>query len=423
VALLILPGLTWLIAPRAGGFAPPKAPPQPAAIEPTPPPEPPAGLVQTEPYAVRQPPSAASAEPSDALVVGVVIDPGGKPVSNAFAGCSDRDKDLVATTDDEGRFKLVAEAAGCEAIAHHEGYSPSDRVRLVAGRENVIRLNRGGAIAGDAVDERGNPVPSYLLAIESFVASTEGPRTVPPSRQARPIQDARGAFTLDDLMPGKYVLTASAEGRPPAKTGVIEVESGRTTHHVHLVLAKGATLSGTVIDAETRRPIAGATVALDAMTSTTANMITPSRTDDSGGYSLEGAPSGPFSIRVARDGYRSKIVPGIVTRGVAATQDVALQPLGDGGAGGMELAGVGAILAAGPEGVAISFVIPGGPVDRAGLRNGDVITRIDGLDAQGLSMSDCVQRLRGPEGSRVFVSVKRGGQIVDATLTRELIVR
>jgi Carboxypeptidase regulatory-like domain/PDZ domain len=241
--------------------------------------------------------------------------------------------------------------------------------------------------------------------------------------QARPIQDASGAFTLDNLLPGKYVLTASAEGRPPAKTGVIEVESGRTTHHVHLVLAKGATLSGKVIDAESRRPLAGATVALDAMTSTAANLIAPSHTDDSGGYSLEGAPAGPFSIRVAHEGYRSKIVPGIVTRGAAATQDVALQPLGDGGAGGTELAGIGAVLVPDAQGVALSFIIPGGPADKAALRNGDVITRIDGLDAQSLTVSDCVQRLRGPEGSRVFVSVKRDGQSVDVTLTRELIVR
>jgi hypothetical protein len=426
VALLILPGITWLIAPRAGGFAPPPAPPALARVEPTERPASPVRPTPTEPPPVRQMRSAADDQPSDAPVIGVVLDPEGKPVSEAFVGCGDRDKELVATTDNEGRFKLAAEAAGCTAISHHAGFSPSDRVQLIAGRDNVIRLNRGGAIAGEAVDERGSPVPSYLLGIESFVAAPvrgASPETVPPSPQARSIQDARGAFVLENLMPGKYMLTASAEGRPPTRTSVIEVEAGRTTHHVHIVLSRGVTLSGKVSDAETHKPLAGATVALDAVTSTTANMIASSRTDDSGVYSIEGAPAGPFSIRVAQEGYRLKIVPGIVARGVTATQDVALQPVRDGGPGGLELVGIGAVLMPQPQGVGISFIVPSSPADKVGLLNGDVITRIDGLDAQGLSVADCVQRLRGPEGSRVRVSVKRNGQTIDATITRELIVR
>lgn len=426
VALLILPGITWLIAPRPGGFALPPAAPALARVEPEARSAAPSPLAPPAPSPVRQMRGVADDKPSDAPVVGVVLDPEGKPVSEAFVGCGDRDKELTTTTDNEGRFKLSAEAAGCTAISHHAGWSPSDRVLLSAGRDNVIRLNRGGAIAGEAVDERGSPVPSYLLGIESFVAAPvrgQGPEAVPPSPQARSIQDARGAFVLENLMPGKYVLTASAEGRPPTKTSPIEVEAARTTHHVHIVLSRGVTLSGKVSDAETHKPVVGATVALDAVTSTTANMIASSRTDESGAYSIEGAPAGLFSIRVSQEGYRLKIVPGIVARGAIATQDVALQPVRDGGSGGMELVGIGAILVPQAQGVAISFIIPSGPADKVGILNGDVITRIDGLDVQGLSVSDCVQRLRGPEGSRVRVTVKRDSQILDLTLTRELIVR
>jgi len=360
---------------------------------------------------------------SDTPVVGLVLDPDGKPVNRAFIGCADRDTSLATTTDPEGHFKLAAEAAGCMAAAHHPKYTPSERVRLIAGRENVIRLNRGGAIAGDVVDERNQPISPYLLAIESFVGSGDSQESVPPSNQARSIQDAKGAFLLDDLQPGKYVLTASAEGRPPVKTSPIEVEAGRTTHHVHIVLGKGATLSGKVVDAETRKPVAGAVVALDAMTSTNANMILPAYTDDKGAYALEGVPAGPFSIRVAHERYRTKIVPGITVRSATVTQDVELQPRGDGGAASTELAGVGAILVPGPQGVSVSLVLDGGPAAAAGLRVGDVIARIDGLDAAGLTMTDCVQRLRGPEGSRVLVTVRRDHQAVDVTITRQIIVQ
>lgn len=422
LALLILPGLALVLVPRPGGFTKPPAPVAARALPEANPPAPPLPVAPSEPPKAQPTRVSTDEKPSDAPVTGVVLDPNGKPVHRAFIGCDDRDKELNATTDDEGHFTLAAEAGGCLAIARSPRFSPSERVQLRAGRENVVRLSRGGAIAGDAVDERGAPLPSYLLAIESFVGASEAAAASPPFRQTRSIQDAKGAFLLEDLPPGKYVLTASAEGRPPTKTSSIEVESGRTTHHVHLVLTRGATLSGKVIDAATRKPISGALVALDAATSTSANLIAPARTDDSGAYSLEGAPAGLFSIRVAHESYRAKIVPGLVARGSAMTQDVELQPNGDGGAGGTELVGIGAVLAPQPKGVTISFLIPGGPAAGADLRNGDVITRIDGVDAQGLSMSDCVQRLRGPEGSRVTVRVSRDEQIIDVTMTRKVVV-
>ena len=421
--LLILPGIVWLLVPRAGGFTTPSAPvaaqAKPEARPPEPPPEP---VAPREPPRPPPPRNPDEAKPSDAPVTGVVLDPAGKPLANASVGCSDRDKELTATTDEEGRFKLAAEAVGCLAVARFPNLSPSEGVRLRAGRANEIRLSRGGAIAGNVVSEGGAPVPSYVIAVESFVAAFEAGEGPAPSTQAHAIQSADGAFLLEDLPPGRYVLTASAEGRPPARTSSIEVEAGRTTHHVRVVLRKGATLSGRVVDAETRRPIAAAVVALDAVTSTTANMISPTRTDDSGAYTLEGAPPGPFSIRVAHESYRVKIVPGIVARGATVTQDVELQPRGDGGGGSMELVGIGAVLAPMPKGVAIAVLIPGGPAAGAGLLNGDIITRIDGASAEGLSMTDCVQRLRGPEGSRVTVGVQRGEQSLEVTMTRQVVV-
>jgi hypothetical protein len=419
-ALLILPGIAWLLAPRLGGFTLPPAPAtaRAAPIEPF---EPSVHPTPNEPPRPEVQQRSADTVSSDALVTGLVLDPNGKPSSNADVQCKDR-KELATVTDDAGRFKLPSEAAGCFVVSRHADFSPSERVELVAGRENVVRLNRGGAIEGEAVDESSRPVSNYLLAIESFVGTGEAAGGTPPGREARTIRDPNGAFRLDNLLPGKYVLTAGAEARPPAKTRVIEVEAGRTTHHVRIVLAQGTTLSGSVIDAQTNRPVAFANVSLDAITSTAANLIPPARTDDSGAYALEGAPAGPFSIRVTHDAYRTKIVTGITVRGPAAVQDVALQPRGDGGAGESELAGIGAVLAPSPEGVVISSVIQGGPAESAGLRIGDVVARIEGADALGLPLSDCMQRLRGPEGSRVLVGVKRDQRIIDMMITRQLIV-
>lgn len=428
-ALLILPAIVWLLVPRPSRFTfalPPRPPRTEAATIPA---EvaraaPPAQTSSSASNAAPKAPPAQVSPPSPAAAVsGVVLDPSGAPIAGANVRCEDRpDQEIAAQSADEGRFELPPEAAGCLAVARHAAHNPSEGVKLVAGRQNTLRLRGGGVIEGTAADEGGRPVSKYRIAIESFVPRAEGGRR-PPGSRSRGVDDPSGAFRLEDLAPGTYMLTASAEGRPPVKTTPIEVEAGQVTRHVRIVLPQGARLSGRVLDATTRRPVEGAVVALDTVTATDANLVAPARTDAAGAYVLEGAPAGPFSIRIEHDGYRTKIVPGIVARGATTAADVVLTLRGDGGAGEMELAGIGALLAPSADGVTISMVIPGGPAEAAGLRSGDVVSRIDGATAAQLAMSDCVQRLRGPAGSRVVVGVKREGQVLDVTVTRQVVVR
>ncbi|MDE6783363.1 MAG: S41 family peptidase, partial [Paramuribaculum sp.] len=49
----------------------------------------------------------------------------------------------------------------------------------------------------------------------------------------------------------------------------------------------------------------------------------------------------------------------------------------------------------------------GTPSDRAGIRIGDVILSIDGVDAKGMGVDEVSSRLKGPRGSRVKVDVRR----------------
>jgi len=424
--LLILPGLTWLLAPRAGGFTPPPAS-KPVRAAPMVAPEATPTPVETStPTPARFQPKPVVEEPQadTAPVTGVVLDPDGKPVKDAIVGCDDRNKELSTKTDEEGRFKLAPEAAGCLAVSNHPDFGPSERVTLRAG-ENTIRLGKSGGIEGQVIDEKGSPISPYVIAVESFTKSGDGAEGPAVSRQARTVQDQTGSFLLEKLAPGRYILTASADGRPPVHSEPIEVEAGRTTRGVRITLPRGATLTGKVLDAETRKPVVGAVIALDAATSTNANAIMPAHTDESGAYTLDGVPGGPFSIRVSHERYRTKIVPGLLTRGAPTLQqDVELSPRGDGGPGDTELAGIGAVLVPQPKGVIVSWLIPGGPAQEAGLRPGDVIARIDGIDAQNLTLNDCIQRLRGPEGSRVLVSVRRDGSgTIEASITRKILVQ
>lgn len=413
-AMLLLPALAWLLAPRPPAV---KLPPLPvetvvAPTETAPPPK----LDPPRPHAAAPPTASAAA---DEGVTGVVVDASGAGVAGAFVACDDDHQVPSTSTDDRGHFHLPAEAAGCTAVSTHATFVGSDRVRLALGKPNVITLQRGGGIEGEVVDERGGAVASYQLAIESY----QGPsKDQSPLGQVRPITDPAGSFRWEGLPAGTYVLTAVAAGQPPARSRDIEVENDRLARRVRIVIPRGATLSGRVIDADTKQPLAGASVGFDALTS--AGMGGGwTRTDASGAYKLDGAPPGPFSIRVAHEGYVNKIIAGLVTRGADTLhQDAELRRFVEGGPRD-ELAGIGAVLAPTAAGVRIGSLVAGGPAETAGLRKGDRILRIDGVDASTMPMSDCVQRLRGAEGSIVGVQVEREGRRVDVSITRKVVGR
>ncbi|MBN2104399.1 S41 family peptidase [bacterium] len=65
----------------------------------------------------------------------------------------------------------------------------------------------------------------------------------------------------------------------------------------------------------------------------------------------------------------------------------------------------------------------GTPAARAGLREGDVIIKVDGEATKGLSLNETVHKIRGPAGSPVTLTVMRNGQDepLDFTLIREKI--
>ena len=50
------------------------------------------------------------------------------------------------------------------------------------------------------------------------------------------------------------------------------------------------------------------------------------------------------------------------------------------------------------------------PAERAGLREGDVISHVDGVPTAGIPVNDAVERIRGPEDVPVVLSVRRLGE-------------
>lgn len=66
----------------------------------------------------------------------------------------------------------------------------------------------------------------------------------------------------------------------------------------------------------------------------------------------------------------------------------------------------------------IMSVMPGHPAEKAGLRPGDVITKIDGRDVANMAQGQAVQAVRGASGTEVRLTVLRGGEYLDITVVR-----
>lgn len=62
--------------------------------------------------------------------------------------------------------------------------------------------------------------------------------------------------------------------------------------------------------------------------------------------------------------------------------------------------------------------IPGTPADKSGIKSGDIVTKIDGIDISDKTLDEAVSMMRGEEGTKVTLVIDRGGQTLSFTLTR-----
>jgi hypothetical protein len=352
-------------------------------------------------------------------VDGDVRDPDGNPIRARVVACEGQPSESSVVSAEDGTFELPASTIGCDAVAQHDEYEASDPVVLVEGHRVRLRLKAGGAIEGVVVDESGASVESFTVGVESFSgAQSRSLRPAPP----RKVEDPHGSFRLEKLAPGRYVLTAGTPGRPPGRSDAIDVAGGIVTTGARIVLPAGGSVIGHVFD-ERHQPLEGVDLRFDAVSSVI-DSSAHAQTDGTGHYRLDGAPSGLFTLRAQKAGFRIRMLSGLYVESHGTiSKDLTLNAI-DGGAG-LEFAGIGANLTQTPEGLAFGAVFGGDPAERAGLRAGDRILGIDAESTDGMSVADALQRLRGEAGTTVGVSVQRPktGETVDVLIERATITR
>jgi hypothetical protein len=169
-----------------------------------------------------KPAGLAPAAKDSASITGVVTAADtGQPVGRAHVTltASELPSPVVTMTDDEGRYVFTGLGAGRYTVtASKSGYfetifgqkvppHPGTPVSLASGQiiEHVdLRLPKGGVIAGQIVDEHGNPVPD--IEIRAMRRDWAGERQLVV--QATAMTDDRGQYRVHNLPSSAYFILA-----------------------------------------------------------------------------------------------------------------------------------------------------------------------------------------------------------------------
>lgn len=371
--------------------------------------------------------------PRTARIAGVVVDAAGAPIVEAMviaapAAAAPGDDPLRpalrAVSEADGRFVIDGADAGRYLVtASAHGYQPA-RAEVSGGAVDLrLQLATGARVAGRVVGPDGAPVPAFAIV----VSRQRSPLVEDTVAQAS-VFDADGRFEVGGLPPGDYLVRAAAYGYPPSEpVAAAAVEPPAAPTEVELPLTAGGTLTGTVVDADTKAPLGAAKVLAEGRVGggTSAQPVeSVAITDDAGRFELRGLAPGARSVIAHAFDHHSRIVSGLqVTDGaVLGPITIELSPVREGERPTLELAGIGAALGAVDDGLQVQKVFDGSGAQEAGLVVGDVITAVDGASVLDTGFEGAIQRIRGPVDTTVVLRVRRGdGATADIVATRRKI--
>ncbi len=256
-----------------------------------------------------------------ARVYGKVTDEDGEPLANArVMAIRDEGRRFsmramqreVTTTDEEGKYVLdtLARDQRYRFGVIAEGFAPlfdmGGRQIEVEEERNFV-MPKGGTIEGVVTDkETGKPVADAQVGIFVGNMMQRGENNQAATTLAR--TDKKGKFRVENIIPGPI---ASAQVKAPGYVTANysmwtqnqwpDLKAGEV-NEVTAELERGGIVQGRIIAADTKQPIAGATVMLESWAAFWTG--TPSTTTDSDGqYELVGVRAGEYRVLAAADGY------------------------------------------------------------------------------------------------------------------------
>ncbi len=351
-------------------------------------------------------------------ISGCVLGPNGAPIAGATVSCIFGDdantrameRELhprsAAVTGFDGAFMLEGLDPGrYDVSAAARGFAPSTVHDVPASSRVELRLGVSHAIRGIVRDPAGAPVTAFSISVARRAGAVET-----HDRRTVATFDPDGAYLLTDLAPGTYVIGALAAGFARAREiAVIVSDTEDTTSH-DLVLGRGGTIFGRVIDARSSAPLERAHVTIEeAGLSDNLTVARTVTTDTGGAFTISGLAPGPGSILVSAEDHHGRTVSGlpVVESSRTGPIEVALTPAARDEQPHIDLVGIGAVLTAHGDGLRIVAFVTGGGAQEAGLAIGDIVLAVDGDEVATLGFQNAIQRIRGPEGTVVRLVIQR----------------
>jgi hypothetical protein len=332
-----------------------------------------------------------------------------------------------ALTDAEGNFTVEGLDPGTYDItARQMGLAPARLTDVAAGRrELTLTLSPGTKLVGSVKDgASGAPVASFTVGVMLRI----GPLQRESFTQLSFIEPG-GRYELAGVPAGSYVVQVVAPGYAPAEAPVDVPEGATAPVRADFALSRGARLTGRVVEADSQRPLAQARVSVEGISAEGALSVRfDALSDAKGDFAIDGLPPQEVSLYAAAEGHHSRILSNILARPGAPPLVIALRKTEADEEPQVELVGIGAVLAARDDALVLGQVVAGGGAAEAGLAVGDGILSIDGVSVVELGFGGSINRIRGPENSRVVLRVRRGqagdagpGPVVEIPVTRRRI--
>ncbi|MFZ2493609.1 MAG: carboxypeptidase regulatory-like domain-containing protein, partial [Thermoanaerobaculia bacterium] len=221
----------------------------------------------------------------------------GKPVAGAkviwfYAPGGDH----IAVTDEQGRYQVPDPATGVRRVVLHPDFAIDNVVLRSAGSLPLdANLTAGGPYTARVVAPGGSPVPNAQVIVDGWPLAKTGDD---------------GKFTIAHMSPSWRTLIVKA-----GSLVAVRFAGGKTSSD--LVLGKGATIAGTLTDAKSGVPVAGAEV-VAALPTTYGLDNETTVSDGKGRFSFLLAP-GSYRIVARHPMYVDATQPADVAAGAVVT--------------------------------------------------------------------------------------------------------
>jgi uncharacterized GH25 family protein len=182
----------------------------------------------------------------------------------------------------------------------------------------TLALQPQATLTGVVVDKAGKPVAGAALQADPAGGRDFGPR-MSLGRPITALSDAAGKFQMRLSPEQDYTLKARHDDFSPAQRQVAGLRPRETKSGLRVVLDRGLSAFGQVVDVE-RRPVAGAQVGLTPADSNAMDPFTffetqeparPVSTDAQGRFRMEHLAPGSWSLQVEARGFAPMTIPGL----------------------------------------------------------------------------------------------------------------